>query len=48
MNNGRQHTAWTIPPEHREGPARRAAGRRIALSQAVYARRSARAGVPPN
>jgi transcriptional regulator with XRE-family HTH domain len=35
------HTTWKIRPEHQESPARRAAGRRIAFGQAVYARRSA-------
>ncbi|WP_192583220.1 helix-turn-helix domain-containing protein [Streptomyces albicerus] len=41
MSNGREHTVWKIPPEHRESPVRRATGRRIAFGQAVYARRSA-------
>lgn len=34
------HTSWTVPPEHREDPAYRAAGRRMDFAQAVFERRS--------
>jgi ribosome-binding protein aMBF1 (putative translation factor) len=40
MSSG-YHTSWKIPPEHREDPAYRAAGRRMDFAQAVYDRRSA-------
>lgn len=40
MNSG-YHTSWKVPPEHREDPAYRAAGRRMDFAQAVYDRRSA-------
>ena len=35
------HTGWSIPPEHRDDPAYRAAGRRMDFALAVYERRSA-------
>lgn len=34
------HTSWSVPPEHREDSAYRAAGRRMDFAQAVYERRS--------
>lgn len=34
-------TGWKFPPERREDPAYRAAGRRMDFAQAVYDRRSA-------
>jgi ribosome-binding protein aMBF1 (putative translation factor) len=40
MSSG-YHTSWKVPPEHREDPAYRAAGRRMDFAQAVYDRRSA-------
>ncbi|MCX2927358.1 helix-turn-helix domain-containing protein [Streptomyces sp. NEAU-W12] len=40
MSSG-YHTTWNVPPEHREAPAYRAAGRRTDFAQAVYDRRSA-------
>ncbi|MGY0069018.1 helix-turn-helix domain-containing protein [Streptomyces sp. QTS137] len=40
MSSG-YHTTWNVPPEHREDPAYRAAGRRMDFAQAVYDRRSA-------
>ncbi|MFF4383060.1 helix-turn-helix domain-containing protein [Kitasatospora sp. NPDC001547] len=40
MSSG-YHTRWVVPPEHRESEEYRAAGRRMALAEAVYARRSA-------
>ncbi|MFE6054184.1 helix-turn-helix domain-containing protein [Kitasatospora sp. NPDC056446] len=40
MSSG-YHTRWIVPPEHRESEEYRAAGRRMALAEAVYARRSA-------
>ncbi|GAB2812497.1 hypothetical protein GCM10027073_50880 [Streptomyces chlorus] len=40
MSSG-YHTSGKVPPEHREDPAYRAAGRRMDLAQAVYDRRSA-------
>ncbi|MFD3515207.1 multiprotein-bridging factor 1 family protein [Streptomyces sp. NPDC058657] len=40
MSSG-YHTSWTVPPEHCEDPAYRAAGRRMDFAQAVYDRRSA-------
>jgi ribosome-binding protein aMBF1 (putative translation factor) len=40
MSNG-YHTSWNVPPEHREDPAYRTAGRRMDFAQAVYDRRSA-------
>ncbi|MEU3921275.1 transcriptional regulator [Streptomyces sp. NPDC029004] len=39
MSSG-YHTSWKVPPEHREDPAYRAAGRRMDFAQAVYDRRS--------
>jgi ribosome-binding protein aMBF1 (putative translation factor) len=39
MSSG-YHTSWKVPPEHREDPAYRAAGRRMDFAQAVYNRRS--------
>lgn len=39
--SGGYHTSWKVPPEHREDPAYRAAGRRMDFAQAVYDRRSA-------
>ncbi|MCC9306398.1 helix-turn-helix transcriptional regulator [Kitasatospora sp. RB6PN24] len=35
------HAGWTVPPEHRVSEEYLAAGRRMALAEAVYARRSA-------
>lgn len=35
------HTRWQVPPEHREDPEYRAAGRRMDFAQAVYERRTA-------
>ncbi|MFJ2808967.1 helix-turn-helix domain-containing protein [Kitasatospora sp. NPDC087271] len=35
------HARWAVPPEHRESEQYRAAGRRMAPAEAVYARRSA-------
>jgi ribosome-binding protein aMBF1 (putative translation factor) len=40
MSSG-YHTSWKVPPEHREDPEYRAAGRRMDFAQAVYDRRSA-------
>lgn len=40
MSSG-YHTGWQVPPEHREDPAYRAAGRRMDFAQAVYERRAA-------
>ncbi|MFD8751372.1 helix-turn-helix domain-containing protein [Kitasatospora sp. NPDC059577] len=40
MSSG-YHTRWVVPAEHRESEEYRAAGRRMALAEAVYARRSA-------
>lgn len=40
MSSG-YHTSWKVPPEHREDPAYRAAGRRMYFAQALYDRRSA-------
>lgn len=40
MSSG-YHTGWSVPPEHREDPAYRAAGRRMDFAVAVYQRRSA-------
>lgn len=40
MSSG-YHTNWKVPPEHREDPAYRAAGRRMDFAQAVYDRRFA-------
>lgn len=37
---GARHASWTVPPELREDPAYRAAGRRMDFAQAVYDRRS--------
>ncbi|MGK4580645.1 helix-turn-helix domain-containing protein [Kitasatospora sp. HPMI-4] len=39
MSSG-YHTRWVVPPEHRESEEYLAAGRRMALAEAVYARRS--------
>ncbi|MBC9717139.1 XRE family transcriptional regulator [Streptomyces sp. TRM66268-LWL] len=35
------HTSWKVPPERREDPAYRAAGRRMDFARAVYERRAA-------
>ena len=40
MSSG-YHTRWVVPPEHRESPEYRAAGRRMEFAQAVYDRRTA-------
>lgn len=40
MSSG-YHTGWKVPPEHREDPDYRAAGRRMDFAQAVYDRRTA-------
>ncbi|MFJ2191011.1 helix-turn-helix domain-containing protein [Kitasatospora sp. NPDC087861] len=45
MSSG-YHTRWVVPPEHRESEEYRAAGRRMALAEAVYARRSAPGWTP--
>ncbi|SDT49955.1 Helix-turn-helix domain-containing protein [Streptomyces sp. TLI_053] len=39
MSSG-YHTRWVVPPEHRETEEYRAAGRRMALAEAVHTRRS--------
>ncbi|MBO1415924.1 helix-turn-helix transcriptional regulator [Streptomyces sp. FH025] len=45
MSSG-YHTRWVVPEEHRESEEYRAAGRRMALAEAVYARRSALGWTP--
>ncbi|MDX6348739.1 MAG: hypothetical protein QOF84_3529 [Streptomyces sp.] len=40
MDSG-YHNSWNVPPEHREDPAYRSAGRRMDFAQAVFDRRSA-------